>query len=510
MQSLSADVAIIGGGVGGFAAALAAAESGLKVIVTDESPEVGGQLTSQAVPPDEHPWIESFGRTARYAQFRSRVRRHYLACGDFTPEQPHFNPGSGWVSNLCHPPTLARAVLNDMISPYVSGETVRVLVNHAPVSADARQGSVRSVTLQNPDGVHVRIEAKVFLDATELGDLLPLTETAFVTGFESQAETGEPLAPLEADPNDWQAITWVFAAAWDPGHTQPIVQPEGYEFWRNYRPDFWPGNLLGFTDVHPITLLPRYLPLLGASMGLFGYRKIISKDVETGALDTTAVNWPMNDYFLSTALDPGAAQASKQLSESLLFWLQTEAPRHDSDQLGYPELRLAPEATGTPDGFASRPYIRESRRIKALTTITSRDVSAADNPNRDRGTHYEDSVGVGSYRIDLHPSTGGRNYLDVASLPFEIPLRALIPVETKNLVAAAKNIGTTHITNGCYRLHPVEWNIGEAAGHLASFCVLNGVQPADVAAETKLLRRFRAEIAAAGIQISWPQISLQG
>jgi len=40
-----------------------------------------------------------------------------------------------------------------------------------------------------------------------------------------------------------------------------------------------------------------------------------------------------------------------------------------------------------------------------------------------------------------------------------------------NLLPACKNLGVTHITNGCYRLHPVEWNIGEAVGALAAFCV---------------------------------------
>ena len=39
-----------------------------------------------------------------------------------------------------------------------------------------------------------------------------------------------------------------------------------------------------------------------------------------------------------------------------------------------------------------------------------------------------------------------------------------LPVRIGNLIAGGKNLGTTHITNGCYRLHPVEWNIGEAAG----------------------------------------------
>src|SRR5438309_7110194 len=71
------DVAIVGGGVGGCAAALAACRNGMRVIMTEETDWVGGQLTSQAVPPDEHPWIESFGCTALYRSYRNRVRDYY-------------------------------------------------------------------------------------------------------------------------------------------------------------------------------------------------------------------------------------------------------------------------------------------------------------------------------------------------------------------------------------------------------------------------------------------------
>ena len=58
------------------------------------------------------------------------------------------------------------------------------------------------------------------------------------------------------------------------------------------------------------------------------------------------------------------------------------------------------------------------------------------------------------------------------TIPFEIPLGALLPERVENLLPACKNIGTTHITNGCYRLHPVEWNIGEAAGALGGLDIL--------------------------------------
>ena len=150
--------------------------------------------------------------------------------------------------------------------------------------------------------------------------------------------------------------------------------------------------------------------------------------------------------------------------------MQTEAPRHDGGN-GWPGLRLRGDITGTEHGLAKHPYIRESRRIKAEFTVLEKHVGTDERMqvtgmSREDVTaeQFEDSVGVGSYRIDLHPSTGGDNYIDISSLPFQIPLGALIPQRVENLIPACKNLGVTHITNGCYRLHPVEWNIGESAG----------------------------------------------
>ena len=74
MRELHADVVVVGGGTGGYAAALAVARMGKKVILTEETDWFGGQLTSQGVPPDEHPWIEEFGCTRSYRRFRQGVR----------------------------------------------------------------------------------------------------------------------------------------------------------------------------------------------------------------------------------------------------------------------------------------------------------------------------------------------------------------------------------------------------------------------------------------------------
>ena len=82
------------------------------------------------------------------------------------------------------------------------------------------------------------------------------------------------------------------------------------------------------------------------------------------------------------------------------------------------------------------------------------------------------------------------------------------PCASRTCSPACKNIGTTHITNGCYRLHPVEWNIGEAAGALAAFAHARGVSAARRAGHARAARRLseaarqagcRAALAARGL-----------
>ena len=157
-------------------------------------------------------------------------------------------------------------------------------------------------------------------------------------------------------------------------------------------------------------------------------------------------------------------------------------------------------------GFAQAPYIRESRRILAEYTVVEQDLSI-ELRGHAGPAQYPDTVGVGMYRIDLHPTTGGDNYLDVASVPYEIPLGAMIPVRVDNLLPAGKNLGTTHITNGAFRLHPVEWNVGEVAGTLAAFCLERSVSPREVRAQSDLLSTFQNRLTQQGVELHWPDVT---
>jgi len=535
-KEIQADVIIVGGGVGGCAAALAAAKMGKTVIMTEETLWLGGQLTSQAVPPDEHPWIEQFGCTRSYRQFRDGVRRYYrdhFPLSQKARQSAYLNPGNGGVSRLCHEPRAALAVIEQLLAPHVHSSRVIILREHKPVSAEVDGDRIRSATVEHVHtGERIVLCAPYFLDATELGDLLPLTGCEYVTGAESKRQTGEPHA-VDGDPQplDMQAITYCFAMDYLSGEDHTIDKPREYTFWRDYRANFWPNRQLHWNSPNPITLqsVDRTLFPEPGKPSLWTYRRIIDREQfapGTFASDISLVNWPHNDYWLGPICEVPQkeiakhVESAKQLSLSLLYWMQTEAPRHDGG-IGYPGLRLRRDVVGTADGLAMYPYVRESRRIAAEFTVLEQHISpsALAEIEGERGVSsswpvsgpltapaFTDSVGIGAYRIDLHPSTGGLNYIDIASLPFQIPLGALIPKRMDNLLAAAKNLGVTHITNGCYRLHPVEWNIGEAAGYLAAYCLTNDLKPAYVRNDRKQLTSFQALLISQGIELAWPAI----
>jgi hypothetical protein len=528
-ETLRADVAILGGGVGGCAAALAAARNGCRVVMTEETGWIGGQLTQQAVPPDEHDWIEAFGATRSYRTFRQGVRgfyaRHYPLSASSRAD-PHFNPGNCWVSALCHEPRVALSVLEALLEPYLYSGHLTILRYHRPVSAQATGDRVQAVWVEDlQTGDRCELEAPWFLDATELGDLLPMTGTAYVTGAEAQAQTGELHAPTIPQPANQQAFTWCFVMEYRPGEDHIQDAPPQYDFWKAYVPTLapsWPGRLLSLTYSNPLTLTPRTLPFDprpdATEPGWWAYRRVhdAAQFEATGDGSRTLVNWPQNDYLLGNLVEvPEDEQqrhleGGRHLSLALFHWLQTEAPRPDGGT-GWPGLRLRGDLTGTTHGLALRPYIRESRRIRAVFPVCEQHVGLEARMQetglpRDQvqAAAFPDSVGIGYYRIDLHPSTGGDNYLDIPSLPFEIPLGALLPERMENLLPACKNLGVTHITNGCYRLHPVEWNIGEAAGMLAAWCGAQRQSPRQVRENAAHLQAFQQHLMAQGFELRWP------
>jgi hypothetical protein len=260
-------------------------------------------------------------------------------------------------------------------------------------------------------------------------------------------------------------------------------------------------------------------------MNFWTYRRIIDQKLfAPGSYkgDLTVVNYHQNDYALGpshygTHEDRARHnKGAKQLSKSFLYWLQTACQRTDG-KIGWPELRLCPEQTGTEDGIAMSAYIRESRRIvpkfRVLQQHVSTDIRIAEmGQDKARAEEYKDSVGIGLYLyFDIHKTCEGySNGGGGKVFPFQIPLGALIPQRVVNLLAACKNLGVTHLTNGCFRLHPTEWNIGESAGILAAYCGFKGVTPNQVRESDDLLKDYQSKLVDLGVRIEWPENQLRG
>lgn len=517
-NTLECDIAIIGGGLGGVAAVLAAAEAGANVILTEETPWIGGQATSQAVSAlDEHRYIESLPGTRTYAAFRNAIRQHYQQEYNAPSSMPNgepLNPGNGWVSRLCFEPRVGLNVLNEQLAPHIASRRMRLLIGYRPVECMGDPTHLTAVklagelpySLEKTSNI-VTVRASYFLDATELGDLLPMAGVAYATGTESYEDTHEPQSSRDGPhPERVQSFTMCFLVAFCPGEIHIIRKPRNYVINREKQP-------------YSLTLHNRQGQAMHyrffekseqGSLPFWTYRRLFDASLlAPGGHDIAVINWNSNDFRWGNLIDQPADKKAaiinqaRQLSLGFLYFLQTEVRRDDGKGYGYPELRLLTQAVGTPSGLAIAPYIRESRRIIGLHRIIEQDISAEGMQNV-TPTDYPDTVGIGWYSIDLHPCVGDPGTMYAPTRPFQIPLGALIPGECDNLLASCKNIATTHLTNGAYRLHHTEWSIGEAAGSVAAWCCTNACTPQAVWETPAMLANFQAYLRQRGVNLKWP------
>lgn len=507
------DIAVIGASLGGVLAAWRASQMGHSVLLVCEEPWIGGQMSAQAVPPDEHAWIESGGASASYLGFRRDIRAHYRAQAGFLDDArltEGTNPGDGWVSRLCFEPVLAARWMERLLQPAQAQGSLRVLRLCRPVAAVRRGSQIDSVTVKR--AAHSGCDtvfASVFIDATDTGELLCLAEVPYRVGKEGRSEFAEPDAPEQADPWDQQPITHVMALRrWDrPG---PVgVQPEGYARWRaqgvpGHQHRLFSPHLPGRPPGQSHTL-PFSAEEDSPTLDWWRYRRIVSaRQWQLGrgsAHDVSLLNWAQNDYAMAPLIDGPISRhqieaEARQLTTCLLHWLQTEAPRPDGGQ-GYPNWQPAPDVLGTADGLALRPYVRESRRIKACTTLTQVDLMK-------RSAKLIDGVSIGWYPMDIHPTCRSGHSVNTTVEPFVIPLGCMVPTEVDNVLPGSKNLGVTHLVNACTRVHPIEWAIGEVAGTMASVLLDHRCAAQDLLRDGSPARTLYTRLDAHGVPRAWP------
>jgi hypothetical protein len=408
------------------------------------------------------------------------------------------------VSPLCFEPKVGLNVLEEMLRPW-QGQ-IQIFMRTRIIDLEVRGARIQSALAWRIEkGDVIRFRPKFVLDATETGDMLPLARVPYVVGAESKRDTNEPDAAPAPNSGCVQSFTYCFAVENRPAEDHRIPKPPEYEVHRkaqsftfllNFPKELgWKGQVRHtmFGDSPPI-------PNNQSPGSVFGWRRLVAKNNFAGPSapnDLSLINWPGQDYNSESLLDrppldvARILQQAKQVSLAFLYWLQNDVPRDDGDGTGYPQLMLRADVMGTSDGLSMAPYIRESRRLQVHAPVVEQDIVGPGV----RARWFSDSVGTGFYMVDIHPCIAGERGRNVMPKPFQIPMSALIPQQVSNLLVAGKAIGVTHITNGAFRVHPVEWNVGEAAGTIASLALQEGALPAP--------RTVQLELARAGVPLVW-------
>ena len=514
------DVLVVGGGLGGVAAAEALAGRGVSVILTEPTAMLGGQLTAQGVAcPDENSYIEKEPGvgTRTYRELRERLRAKYAAMPGIKPGRAQ-NVGQCWVSRLSGEPKVWEEVIREQLAPLHGAGGIRQILTRnqlVRVQRYAHSGRYHFADFVNLDtGRITRVAAHYLLDATEMGDGIAAAGLPWTVGQESQSDHQESAAP-EREQLDWvQSFTYCFAVRWQPqGPHATVPKPAEYEYFKSLG-EYTLGY--DYSDDRGRVYYQVFSKVPGGGGPFWTYRRLIAASSFINSVkhsqDLALINWRGNDFHEENPIGKPLIdqlrilQRGKAFAQGFLYWLQTECPRDDGGT-GYPEMQLDLEAMGSSDGYALHPYIRESRRMQSIFTLSQNHLAPdPSKPSKKWGEEFPDTVGIALYAMDIHPAKGEKPFLS-RSLPYHLPLGSFIaPAGPTNVLPAAKNFGATRLALSSARMHPTEWLVGEVAGHLAAFCLKHDLHPRSVRADPARLAEFQAELVAAGIPIRWRDI----
>jgi hypothetical protein len=486
-------VAVIGGSLGGVAAAAHAMATGATTCLIEVSPWLGGQVSSQGVSA-----IDESLRMRQANNFSPSWRRFLQLIKQQTANLPAWSPSgiarsivdinSCWVGALCFVPQAgaqaAEQLLNDTqasapasrwatMTAFKGAEfdpTGRRITavygvrrrpkdpNYLPqgrLSAELAEWYSWSPTatfdrvpvkLQPPSG-----ERMIVIDATDTGELVAWARVPYRQGSESKVTTGEPNGAAFDNPDCTQAFTYPFALAIhnDGGDSLAVLS--------RLQPTY------GLHEHQLVYDLEGFPFFTGKSV--FHYRRIVSQtrnNPYTGAPaygDISMINWNRgNDW---NWMDPplvlkaaeleasgqyrnwmgGLSQSALKFGEehALMFarWLMETQVNPD-----YPLAYLyGPDSPmGTLSGLSMVPYFREGRRILGRAAYGQEEFMIRENDLRigfpDQREFSPTAVGLTHYAIDIH-GCRYRNWYpsgDAVSAPAQEPRVRPVQIPLESLI----------------------------------------------------------------------------
>ncbi|MGN6268011.1 MAG: FAD-dependent oxidoreductase [Ginsengibacter sp.] len=469
------DIVVIGGTPAGVAASIAAGRLGKSVMLVEQSPVLGGVLSSGVNRLDDY-LVEA--NSGIMEEWRSRVENYNVTelKNDPVVQDDMKVPDHRWstAQGRGWEPKTAAKIYAQMVSEVPS---IQTRFNEVPVGAKVKNGRIVAVITQDRDnkgrlGVKHTYTGRIIIDATYEGDVAAFAGVPFRIGREARSKE-EPHAGKiyteafgsgrgalkgaifpgstgEAD-DRMQAFTFRFTAK-DYGRSDHPYRltspPPGYD-----------STLYNWNPNTKAWLPNKKADMLGAG-DLTGYS---TKYVLAGWEERTKLEEIYRNHELGW-----------------LYYIQTKG--------NSPQWGLADDEFKDNGNWPYRLYVREGRRIDGLYRLTESDIHKDLRGNGFRGPVHKDGIAIGVYPIDSHlvqsptsesPHGEGSIHLNDVTGPYQIPYGVMVPEKLNGLLVPVA-ISATHVAISAVRMEPVWSSLGQAAGVAAAVALNNGSEIRDV------------------------------
>ena len=432
------DVIVIGGGSGGTSAAIQSARNGAKTLLIEETDWLGGMLTSAGVSAVDGNYKLPSGF---WGEFKDSLVSHYGSLEALK---------TGWVSNTLFEPRVGNQILKSIAK---NENNLKILFStevNSVTKLDFHKTEHYNFNVKSSKG---NFSSKVLIDATELGDVLPMIDEDYDLGMDSREMYGEDIAP-EKNNDIIQDLTFVMILK-NYNKSVKIDKPKNYD----------PSEF--YCSTASINC-PESDKALWTPKQMMNYGELPNGKI--------MINWPIygNDYY-SNLIEMNYDERNevfknaKEKSLRYLYYIQ--------DELGYDNYSLSDEEFDTDDNFPPIPYYREARRIKGKVTFS---LDYIKKPFDQIHPLYRTGILVGDYPVDhhhdAHPDRYNLPQLAFYPIPsYSLPIGSIISKKNPNFLVAEKSISVSNLVNGTTRLQPVVLQIGQIAGLIASESVKNNI-----------------------------------
>ena len=444
------DVLVVGGGPSGLIAALAAAESGLKVGLIESRSFVGGNLTIGL------PILGFLGQKKNQVifglpqKFIDRLRAVKAA------SEHRYCPLHMGIT-LVEPEAVKTVALQMLLEAKVD------VTFHAVCAGVVKEGdTIRGIITESKSGREA-VLGNIVIDCT--GD----ADVSYRAGV--PCEKGGEHGYL-------QPPTLMFCMG---GVDTEKLRVSISHHTRTYLTDFIPAEYYGQNH--------QFIAI--------GLREPMAK-----ARQERGLNLPMERTIIITGLRQGEAWINMTRVMGVdatdvrsLTHGEVEARRQIDDIVAYLRHYVPGFENSTFTKTAPFLGIRETRRVVAHYMMTEEDVLSC--------RLFDDGIAVASYPIDIHHVGGGGGTFKHCGDCYDIPYRSLVPTKIRNLLVAGRCIGSTHEAMGAIRVMATCMAMGEAAGRAASIAAREGITPAEVDVE-----QLRRDLVAAGAYLRVPERSV--